>query len=953
MRGISELDKYNHLRTIIELFSFAYDIIVFTEVKLKSNFPLNIYQLPGYKTLSCLRSALGGGGVVLFVRNTIKIDDYKTTRDSYEKISMNITADEMSCRLIAVYRPPVPSNLSRFMSDLETEISENFTKTIIVGDINIDSNPQRTFHDRATADYLDLLSSYNYSILNIHQTRPTSGRMIDHVIANFNENENFKNFTIEVDPKISDHNIIVSMFELPKKLPRSRQVISRSIIDLKYLERNFQSACDKFSNDPESISNDITESIKNATLKSSRSLPFNIKHNENLSEWTSKKTLNILREKDKILKKHRKRPASEKVAKDLETITKILDKSMKNDYNRYVTNKLTTKNTKTLWNNLNTILGRNQRTDKIEISSSKGLVCDDQKVADELNNYFSGCIADLKKQSGPPEPQKVEISPASSMLLEPVTTAEILSIIRSLKNNSSTGHDGISTKVIKKLSHKLAPDIVILINTIFETGVYPSQFKLAMVTPLFKGGNKSSVENFRPISVLTILNKIVEKALYKRIFGFVNNKLNLIYRYQYGFRPRSNTETAAIELSEEILTSLDNNEIATGVFMDLKKAFDVVDHTLLIEVLMKYGIRGKSLNVFESYLSGRTQQVKIGNHKSSIAEITSGVVQGSCLGPLLYLIFFNAIGSLNLKGKIFLFADDAVLINTHNDTSKIAETVKSDMIQVMNFFVHRQLFLNEKKTNFMVFRSSQSRKTLPQTIDLTPNISISRVKTTKYLGLQIDEHLKWSDHTKQLETKISKSCGALWKLRRYLPEKSKKLIYDSLIQSNLSYMISLWGTANWSALQPLQILQNRALRNVYDLPTHSNRIHTYSHLVENHLPVRGLYVTNVGTFIYKAINNLIHTNLAFPRNAAMNLKNLRHGSNLHPTRSRNNYGSMRISSAGPRIFNKIPNEIKSCKNEYAFKWCLKCSLRKEDFISNCFSASFKSNFETTAESTIR
>lgn len=187
------------------------------------------------------------------------------------------------------------------------------------------------------------------------------------------------------------------------------------------------------------------------------------------------------------------------------------------------------------------------------------------------------------------------------------------------------------------------------------------------------------------LSVLPILNKIIERVLHKRLFGFIDNHLRLLYSHQFGFRPKSSTEIAAVELTNTIMRAIDSNKIVTCVFMDLRKAFDIVNHSVLLEVMEKYGIRGKALQVFESYLKGREQEVKISETRSSRSKVTSGVVQGSCLGPLLFLIFINAVGSLKGAGKVLLFADDAVSVNVHEDVDHMEDTIRTDMLPILAF----------------------------------------------------------------------------------------------------------------------------------------------------------------------------------------------------------------------------------------------------------------------------
>jgi hypothetical protein len=225
-------------------------------------------------------------------------------------------------------------------------------------------------------------------------------------------------------------------------------------------------------------------------------------------------------------------------------------------------------------------------------------------------------------------------------------------------------------------------------STIFTSGIYPTIFKKAVVVPIHKGGSRLIIENYRPISILPVLNKVVERLIFKRLSQFFHQHLKLTYRRQFGFREKCSTENAAVELCASLIQTLDKKQCATAIFLDLKKAFDSVQHEILLDVIQKYGVRGLAYDIIRSYLSDRKQAVKIGDVSSTEMAIASGVVQGSCLGPLLFIIFINALGALIRDEKLFLFADDAVLVNYHqtSDPTSIAEKIRSSMQPILKFF---------------------------------------------------------------------------------------------------------------------------------------------------------------------------------------------------------------------------------------------------------------------------
>lgn len=660
VRGISDINKFNYICSIIIAFHCSFDVIILTEVKLKTTFPIQLYALHGYERYDSLRSEKGGGGLVAFIKSTISVENFEATSAGYEKLKAIISVNQNKFRLIAYYRAPVAENSNSFLDDLENEIKSSDIKTSILGDINIHSYTLSIIgneYDNLSLQYQELLSSYGYSVTNNLPTRIISGRNIDHFVTNFQNIFNVQNHTIEVDSTLTDHNLIISCIRKISNESAKRSNIQRTRIDYRKLEMNFPDVCNKItsSNDPNEIANFLTEALKTAISSSSTTKYYPVKHPERINEWTTDEAVELIMAKDKLLKKLRRKPGNEKILKELSMVSAKLNETNKRDYNRHVRNKVKTNDRSKMWRNLNEILGRKKSNTLQQITRDDSTKTEDPKeIADEFNNYFTSCATELMRVSENNEVQVVESLSPNSMVLDTPSESELAAIIDKSKTNSSAGHDGINCRVIKKLKSKLLPLLVHLITVIYSTGIYPSTFKLAVVSPIHKSGAKSSVDNYRPISVLPVLNKIVERTIYNRLFNFVSCKLGIVYSHQFGFRPKSNTENAAIELTNLIMRAIDQKKIVTGVFMDLKKAFDIVDHKKLLQVLEKYGVRGSISKMLESYLDNLKQVVKVENKLSEEKVISTGVVQGSCLGPLLFIIFINAIGSLQTAGKLFV-----------------------------------------------------------------------------------------------------------------------------------------------------------------------------------------------------------------------------------------------------------------------------------------------------------
>lgn len=244
-----------------------------------------------------------------------------------------------------------------------------------------------------------------------------------------------------------------------------------------------------------------------------------------------------------------------------------------------------------------------------------------------------------------------------SIYLLPSAPEEIKALIQNLNNHKSPGVDNISVRIFKFCNEIISPIISKLVNYIFELGSYLDPLKIAKTIPIYKAGDSKLMGNYRPISLLNILNKIIEQVMHSRLSNFLNLN-NFFYKFQYGFRSKSSTKTATVELFDKILNAVNDKKVVTGVFLDLAKAFDTVDHKILVDKLEYAGVRGIALNLFRSYLTDRKQTVYVNDCFSDMKGITCGVPQGSVLGPLLFNIYINDIGNLNLKSYPNLFADD-------------------------------------------------------------------------------------------------------------------------------------------------------------------------------------------------------------------------------------------------------------------------------------------------------
>ncbi len=292
----------------------------------------------------------------------------------------------------------------------------------------------------------------------------------------------------------------------------------------------------------------------------------------------------------------------------------------------------------------------------------------------------------------------------------------------------------------------------------------------------------------------------------------------ILYNKQYGFRPNHSTVNAVTNFVADILISNEEKKYTVSVLLDLSKAFDTIDHNILLTKLEYYGIRGIALEWFRSYLSHRTQYVDYKSVNSSSLEISCGVPQGSVLGPLLFIIYTNDLPHSLIHSKCILFADDTTVYSSSPNIKDVVSSVENDLSILHDWFCANKLSLNVNKTNFMIFSPKSANKYPNLTKINLGNQIIERVNCAKFLGIHIDDELQWDKHIQFLSCKLSSGAYAINAVKRILSRYNLKQLYYSLFHSHLSYGILLWGSAYKYRLHKIEVSQKKAIRNIMNAP---------------------------------------------------------------------------------------------------------------------------------------
>ena len=388
---------------------------------------------------------------------------------------------------------------------------------------------------------------------------------------------------------------------------------------------------------------------------------------------------------------------------------------------------------------------------------------DKATIAHKFNTYFASIgieLASAISNAGDITYKDFLQTPiADRFTFVPVNDETIIRIIDNLKSKTSYGHDGLSSLLLKTIKNDVSGSSAIIINQSLDTGVFPNKLKLAKVVPIFKKDDDTKFSNYRPISILPTISKVFERVIFEQLYNY-HNSLNLFYHGQYGFRENHSTELAALELIDRIIQYLDKGETPISVFLDLSKAFDTLDHSILLSKLEYYVIRNNALKLFKNYLSNRKQYAVLDTVQSNSVKIVTGVPQGSILGPLLFTIYINDIIKCSDKLKFIMYADDTTLLTTANVFDKqtdLSLSINNVLTKVNDWLRVNKLSLNVNKSKAIVFHMPQKKVPLPQ-LNIA-GMAIEFVSNFNFLGIKIDTNLNWLSHTNLVANKILKTAA--------------------------------------------------------------------------------------------------------------------------------------------------------------------------------------------------
>ena len=872
----SMINKEEEIFDIINLLNP--DIICLSETWLDGSVPIK-YVPKGYKILRKDRSEeflqkyrkIKGGGLAIIYRSYLNIIPKPKITPIDEEIFWVQVQTKNNFLLGVIYRPEY-SLLLQENEDGESALEKNIRKAseisnriVILGDFNIDLLNKS---HKNTKYLYSILNSYNLTqhIKNVTRIDMNTGKgtLIDHVWTS-SEMKVIKSGTCQ---GISDH---LGIFI---KLDRTN--INAKIKPPEKISRNYKNY------DPQKFSEDTAKAIANSKIEklieeknldaateelisvisetASIHAPLNLKKYQNSSTyipWMTDELSLKIAQKNELLYDYfvSRDPILKARFDDLKNKITTEKRNIKQKWIEEEIKKAGNDPFK-LWKLYNYLTGREKTYECIEPENIT------QEKANQFNEFF--CNIGKSKNHNPDESQNFSSPVDSSQAnfnFNPENTTKIEKLIEKLKDKTATGYDYLDVRLIKDLKKVIAPILTKLINLGNEVKKFPNCLKRAIIKPIHKSEDPNNISNYRPIALLPILSKIFERAATDQIMEFLIKNL-LLTRTQHAYLKNHSTITFLVEAINFIYKLLDQKLHTALVKIDLSKAFDTINHKKLINKLKTLGLNENALSWIESYLGNRTQKTKFQYFTSSENPVTTGVPQGSILGPLLFICFTNDLAS-NFDDslcKLLSYADDSTFIVNATSSTELKSKIKTTLEKAQSWFIENEMKINTDKTQILVFKNGkhQNKITIPITYQ-NKKIKLVSEPYVEILGILIDENLSWEKQINHVRKKSMNATRNVHRVNKMLPKKSRLNMYHCIISPNFDYGDVLFGGCSIKNSKRLQRVQNFAVKSITGNRKYDSATKSFQELKLLNLQQRRKVHESV--FIHKAISKNSSRNL--------------------------------------------------------------------------------------------
>lgn len=880
-----------------------YNFIILTETHITENIDLGEISIDGYNLYLCYSNSRYTGGVAVYVSKMLKSEfsNILAIENKLWILVVKIRIQNAIWNIVTLYRSP-GMIVSDFVSSLENFLENNMKfgeNQVVCGDFNIDYNAETNDKGKINA----LIKDFGLKQMVNEHTRITnsSKTIIDYVLV-----DHFTSVSVLVNKNwnISDHETLwIKLRCKSENLKLANQFsyicYNKEILFDELAKNNFNSLDN--IDDINIISNVFVEKIQEALSKLSKTVTVK----PNTVEWFNEE---LLRQKEEKIRLYNTFHLSEYNNEKWKEYKKYRNK-YKKECNRvrdtYIENKINEKgnNQKAMWKAIKRYVLKKEKREINEVVINNTKIINEIDIANKLNEFFIDSISKLNDDIPIVRYNDNIRYLQNEFKFSQIDSGKLENIIKNISQKSDLM--GLNTRIILDCKDIIFPILLKIVNGSLNEGKFPHLWKLSTIIPVEKIVNCKLAENMRPINTLPLYEKILEKVVCSQLEEHIMNN-NIINEMQSGFRKGYSTETALNWIITEWKKFVDSGKKVLAVFLDLKRAFETVDRNILLNKMIKYGIRNKELSWFKNFLIGRTQCTKVNKSISDATQIHIGVPQGSILGVILFLLYINDISTALNYCKVSLFADDTLIYIVGDDIGDCERKMNIDLDNLFNWLNMNKLKLNVSKTKCMVIGYTSML--------MNPHIKINNdeiecVKSIKYLGVIIDSKLNFNEHCDYVCKKIAKKLAFLGRIRSKVSKACAINIYNTIILPHFNYCSTILFLCNQQQLQRLQILQNRGMRIILKCG-----IRTHIRDMLNKLKwmnIRNCLTYNALVLIFKLKNNLLPSYMQRHIDYVGGYYYLRNRGDFRLPLYRKTSTQNSLLYKGTQVFNNLPSNIKN------------------------------------------
>ena len=905
------------------------DIMVITESKLDSTFPSEQFAIEGYNLPFRFDRDARSGGVIIYVREDIPCRKFSNCNDvnNIEGIFLEINLRKTKWLLFGGYNPN-KLNIGHFLGKLGPLLDKymcKFDNLLLLGDFNSE------IQELCMGEFCDMYNLKNLIKVPTCFKNPISPSCIDVILTN--RIRSFQN-NQAIETGLSDHHkmtitVLKSFFQKQPPIAinyRDYKLFDKSLFDTEL--KSMLSDIDANGMSYESFESTVMELLnKHAPMKikyvRSNNAPF-------MNKILSKAIMNRSRLRNKFLKSPNDINKNN-YNKHRNYCVNLLRREKRKYYNN-IDLKLLTEN-KLFWKTIKPLFSdKNNICRKITLIDDGEIISNDVNIAETMNDFFSNAVAKLNLKEYQTDFLPCDVNDSISNIISKFKShPSILNIkerveikekfafsrpevediekeIRKLNINKPTTFNNIPAKILVETSEICSPFITKIFNESILNSNFPQSLKQADITPVYKKDERTNKENYRPVSILPSVSKLFERNMYDQICLYMNNHLS---NYLCGFRKGYNTQHCLILMIEKWRKALDKRDIAGALLTDLSKAFDCLNHELLIAKLEAYGFDHLSLAYIYSYLCDRKQRTKVNNSFSTWADIKSGIPQGSIIGPLLFNIYINDIFFIVSESNLTNYADDNTPYAIESKIEDILNSLVNDTSALIKWFNVNYFKMNAAKCQLLITNHDNNVSTI---ID---GQVIHNSKSVKLLGVCVDNKLDFTEHVSNICKKVSKKLHALQRVSHYMNKDKLRLIMKAFIESQFGYCPLVWMFHTRTLNNRINRLHEKALRMVYN---ESNLSFEELLNIDNSFTIHHRNLQKLAIEMFKVKHNLspIFMKSVFPEST--NPYNIRNAAEFKTSNIRTVYnGTETISFRGPKTWSLLPKEIKNSTSLSEFK----------------------------------